>query len=622
MCEVCYNKTVCNQLRVTLDGEKVEGLEYSENERNYFVKSLKLIEIEEKFTGKKHNSSIREVWNLINIRKMEKWMLQFCSRSLLSKLSIGDYVTICVREKQNVTFSGTIVGLDSSSETKILEIQTIEDLALGFLKLTKFGSMKTFEKNFIRKLGFVVTKLFSSFSFSYMRTSLSRMMENSDKASSLRNLLVKNIKSEETNGFENLDRFSCDNNILLKKLTKDQEEVCERILRKVCCTSEPRFGGEIVQGLPGCGKSTTLAILIVLLLEKNKKVLICSYTHCAVDSLLQKIRSHTNKHDNRILRIGSSFSAEMFPDSIKTEANILEAEQADHFFSQDGFLVASTLLGLPGSVAQDKDFDVCLIDESSQFIEPLAYSPLLKSNYFILVGDHLQLKPIVHSPAAYELSTSIFEKLFVHYSGKKSSQFDTFQLTKQFRMNKTLMDMCNYVLYSEHKITLQPGSATVSSQKVCFQKKLQENFLHQILAPKNEVVVLGYETVDENKERINKYEAKWIMNLLKELEALGFCLENVSILTPYRKQVKLLRSQTEHCFIPKPRVSTIDRYQGLENDVIFLSLVETCIERQHLLMEKLRINVALSRAKCKLIVIGNLEVMRNNKALCNLLSTS
>ena len=246
----------------------------------------------------------------------------------------------------------------------------------------------------------------------------------------------------------------------------------------------------------------------------------------------------------------------------------------------------------------DFRFDVAIIDEASQTTIPSILIPIAKAKRFILAGDHKQLPPTVLSKNAKELEITLFEKLIELYPNRKQL------LNVQFRMNKLLMDFPNSEFYNNELICDE------SVKDICLDVILNK---HDIDSPLVFIDISNHEKNYEKKLRysksfINILEAKLALKISNEYLKLGVSPKEIGIISPYSDQVNYIKSRTDI------EVKTVDGFQGREKDIIIISTVRSNKWGNiGFLRDLRRLNVAITRAKKKLIIIGNSQTLKHDE---------
>ena len=278
---------------------------------------------------------------------------------------------------------------------------------------------------------------------------------------------------------------------------------------------------------------------------------------------------------------------------------------------EDVDIVLSTNSSAALEFIKDVEFDVAIIDEASQATIPSVLIPIAKAKRFILAGDHKQLPPTILSEEAKELSETLFEKLISLYPSKAR------MLEVQYRMNQLLMEFPSREFYNG-KIKADESVKDITLADL----KVREPFFGEpwdsIL--KREEPLIFVDTSDRTDKwerqrkgstsRENPLEALLIKEIVERLLRMGIKKNWIGVITPYDDQVDLIRSLIEDEDI---EVHTVDGYQGREKEVIILSFVRS--NKNHelgFLTDLRRLNVSITRAKRKLIAIGDSETLKEH----------
>lgn len=254
-------------------------------------------------------------------------------------------------------------------------------------------------------------------------------------------------------------------------------------------------------------------------------------------------------------------------------------------------------------------FDVAVIDEGSQQTEPSTLIPIMKAKRFYIAGDHKQLPPTVLSEKAKELENTLFEKLI-----KKYPQHST-MLKVQYRMNEKIMEFPDREFYDGKLIAAESVKHHTLSD---FNLKSPERF-KEILNPKNPLAFVdtsdinSYEFQSKGSTSYENYEeARLTIEIAYELFKMGLDVKNIGIITPYAAQVKLIKELIKEKGF-KVEVNTVDGFQGREKEVIVISFVRSNEEgNMGFLKDLRRLNVAITRPRRKIIVIGDAKTLSNN----------
>ncbi len=255
------------------------------------------------------------------------------------------------------------------------------------------------------------------------------------------------------------------------------------------------------------------------------------------------------------------------------------------------------------SIARTK-FDVAIIDEASQATIPSVLIPIAKAHRFILAGDHKQLPPTIISDKAQALEKTLFEELIKMYPFK--SQL----LNVQYRMNSLLMKFPNAEFYNN---SLKSDSSVddITINDIIKSNKKEEALL---FVDTSQVDNVGEKHLKDSKSIINKLEADIAIEIANDYLSDGLSEDEIGIISPYADQVKIIQDQTP------VEVKTVDGFQGREKEIIIISTVRSNDDRNiGFLRDLRRLNVAITRAKRKLIIIGNKDTLKHNPTYARLI---
>lgn len=240
-------------------------------------------------------------------------------------------------------------------------------------------------------------------------------------------------------------------------------------------------------------------------------------------------------------------------------------------------------------------FDVAIIDEASQATIPSVLIPIAKAHRFILAGDHKQLPPTIISDRAGALSKTLFEELIMMYPFK--SQL----LNIQYRMNSLLMKFPNEEFYNK---SLKSDSS-VDEININDIVESDQNEEALLFIDTSDVDLEGETHLKDSKSIINNFEAEISSKIAQDYLTIGVNQEDIGIISPYADQVKIIQDMTP------VEVKTVDGFQGREKEIIIISTVRSN-ENGNIgfLRDLRRLNVAITRAKRKLIIIGNKNTLK------------
>ncbi|MCK5679663.1 AAA family ATPase, partial [bacterium] len=406
-----------------------------------------------------------------------------------------------------------------------------------------------------------------------------------------------------------------------------------------------QYNLSLISGPPGTGKTNLLGWILIALIRQAQsrgtglQIAVSALTHQAIDQVLRKVVSIVNNYNLTDLPVrcikwgrweGEKFDPENHTKQVET------LNDAQDLFNSPYQIVGATGYGLHDLMAKrsnlssagkhnprnssEKPFDWVIFDEASQMLIPQALLSLIygKGN-FLFLGDVKQLPPIIRSSIFKEDQTataskniattseidaairnSILELLLRHYPDRNR------ELNVTYRMNQNI---CRFPSQTWYHGRLLPAAENVHAQ-LSLAKKLGNNLLDQIIDPQNPVVLVGINHLNCSQE--SQHEAILITRLsLRLLDNYAIKPEQLAIISPHRTQNNAIASSLRELLGAKvnelPVIDTVERLQGAERDVIIFGF--TCSDPDLVLSEFLnnpnRFNVAITRARKKLIVIGS-----------------
>lgn len=414
----------------------------------------------------------------------------------------------------------------------------------------------------------------------------------------------------------------------------------------------------VIHGPPGTGKTTTLVQFIKAAKSSCKgKILVCAPSNNAVDLLVEKLSAA----DLKVLRIGhparinehlqayslhykisahqdyslikkmrkkaaeyrdmaSKYKRRFGPEEreqrkvLFKEAHEIQkdANKIEDYIRQDlldeADIIAATPVGSANFQLEGMEFPLCILDEASQALEPASWIPILKSKKVVFAGDHKQLPPTVKSYEAARngLNISLFERC-MDLAGISA------MLNTQYRMHPLIMGFSNEQFYQNELLAadaLHNQSLSNSLPTIAFIDTAGCSFQEE-----------GASNGASRRSLQNPEEANLLIRHLAEsiqiLHDEGKDLSSLSIglISPYKGQVELLRNELPELLTPfrRYKIDTIDGFQGQEADIIYISLVRSN-ERNEIgfLKDYRRMNVALTRAKSQLVLIGDSATLAND----------
>ncbi len=273
----------------------------------------------------------------------------------------------------------------------------------------------------------------------------------------------------------------------------------------------------------------------------------------------------------------------------------LENKIINEIIEESDVIVSTNSSAALESISNTK-FDVAIIDEASQTTIPSVLIPIAKAHRFILAGDHKQLPPTIISDKAYALEETLFESLIEKYPHK--SQL----LNVQYRMNEKLMNFPNSEFYENLLETDESVSDITLNDIISDEDEKILDFIDTSYMENNHE-----EHINDSKSFINKVEAKICLELANQYLNRGVKVEQIGIISPYADQVKLISEKTD------VEVKSVDGFQGREKEIIIISTVRSNENGElGFLTDLRRLNVAITRAKRKLIIVGNQKTLSYN----------
>lgn len=421
----------------------------------------------------------------------------------------------------------------------------------------------------------------------------------------------------------------------IEPLNQSQNEAAKQVLSSLDIS--------IVHGPPGTGKTTTIVQTIKILAKTEMNILVTAPSNTAVDLLTERIAQegltvvrigNISRVDEKLIVHTLDAQLAAHPESknikkVKIEAaemrrtarkykrkfgqqernerrqllkeakelnswaNHLEERLIDQILSAANVITA-TLVGSSNSILKKINFRTVIIDEAAQALEPATWIPITKASKVVLAGDPLQLPPTIKSFKAKSLGLG---RTLIEKSIERLPHISL--LTIQYRMNNTIMGFSNQQFY-ENLLTAAPANENIligdtaalvfiDTAGCSFDEKVNPNFKSK------------YNPDEFNILREHLYQ---LMDHFQEES-----IPQIAIISPYREQVIYMKQQIgeDQKLTELPiRVGTIDGFQGQESDIVYISLVRSNNKAEiGFLKDYRRMNVAMTRAKRKLIIIGD-----------------
>jgi len=555
-----------------------------------------------------------------------------------SEMSRGDYITVEVERTTHHEIShqlrfGASAVLFSNHDPKNDRLEGVISHQSGNkLKITlRTDELPDWSRD--GKLGIDV--LFDNNSYDEMQNALKTASAPFDKAEDGR--LVKILTGDAAPSFNpNMHSYQ------LPKLNTKQQSAVDKILAAQELA--------IVHGPPGTGKTTTLVQAIKAMIKQDhQQILVVAPSNTAVDLLSEKLADeglnvlrvgNPARVSEKLMSLTVDYKMAAHP-SMKEIKNLkkqagefknmahkykrnfgkAEQEQRRALFSEahkmmkevgnteqyiiddlvnKAQVVTATLVGANHYTIRGRKFHTVVIDEAGQALEPACWIPILKAKKVVFAGDHCQLSPTIKSNLAAKngLSTTLLEKSVALHPEA------VVLLEEQYRMNEIIMGYSSKIFY-ENKL------------------KAHESVAHRLLAADEPALAFidtagcGFEEKSEGTSTVNPEEAVFLLKHLTQLVqklALIYTVEHfpsVAIIAPYKQQIYvlkdlLLNAPELQLYAAHITVNTIDSFQGQERDIVYISLTRSNADSIiGFLSDVRRMNVAMTRAKKKLVVIGD-----------------
>jgi ATP-dependent RNA/DNA helicase IGHMBP2 len=414
----------------------------------------------------------------------------------------------------------------------------------------------------------------------------------------------------------------------------------------------------IIHGPPGTGKTTTLVQAIkAMIKEDHQQILVVAPSNTAVDLLSEKLADE----GLNVLRVGNparvseslmalTLDGKMAEHhqmkelkNLKKQANEYkkmahkykrnfgkaEQEQRKALFNEaykimkevdnteqyiiDDLLakaqvITATLVGSNHYTVRGRQYHTVVVDEAGQALEPACWIPLLKAKKIVFAGDHCQLSPTIKSTIAARngLNTTLLEKCVALHPEA------VVLLEEQYRMNEKIMGYSSRVFY-ENKLKAHSSVA----QRLLFADDAPLAFI--------DTAGSGFDEKNEGTSSTNPEEAVFLLKHLTQLvDQLDLYYSHeefpsVAIISPYKQQVYLLKELLLNApelqvYSERISVNTIDSFQGQERDIVYISLTRSNAEGTiGFLSDIRRMNVAMTRAKKKLVIIGDSATLSRSR---------
>ncbi|MEM6812889.1 MAG: AAA domain-containing protein [Bacteroidota bacterium] len=549
-------------------------------------------------------------------------------------ISTGDRITIQVKREKNrgqkhAFQVGAVACLFSEDEKK----DKIVNGVVSYLKedLMRMVLNDSYLPDWVSQNQLGINLLFDDATYREMNKALNCVIHaQNDRIAELRNIIYGMKKASFTKQYT----------YHLPTLNKIQNEAFSLI--------SAALDVAFVHGPPGTGKTTTLVKCIKETVRQEKQVLVCAPSNAAVDLLVErltqeeinvlrighparlthdviensldvKVSKHPDFHRLKELRKKSEelkklagkykrqFGKEernqrslLYKEAkaLKNESKKLESYITVYLVDR-AQVIATTLTGVSNSLISDHIFKTVFIDESSQALEAAAWISILRARRVIMSGDHHQLPPTIKSGEAAKggLEQTLFAK-GLHYQSQAVTM-----LEEQYRMDPAIMGFSSQQFYD---------GKLKAAQSIHNRKKIFDGCLIFI-----DTAGAGFQE-KVKQETLSTYNEEEAVFLIKWIEQDDLTDLDVGIIAPYKAQIEVLDTLVNQSsklaqFRSQININSVDAFQGQERDMIYISLVRSNSKGEiGFLKEYRRLNVAMTRAKHRLIMVGDSSTLGND----------
>lgn len=398
----------------------------------------------------------------------------------------------------------------------------------------------------------------------------------------------------------------------------------------------------LLVGPPGTGKtSRALQFMVREALADSKTILLLSYTNRAVDEISEMLANHNID----FLRIGNEYSCdERFRPYLLGQCinKYPKKDALQQYIRQMNVIIGTTsMISAKSYIFQLKHFDLAIIDESSQILEPNIIGLIIQTDKCILIGDYKQLPAVVQQRekdskvddsdleaiGLTNCRNSLFERL-IHMEQVHHRKDFTSILRYQGRMHPEIAEFPNKMFYFQEQ--LQPVPCPHQLETTLHYEQKSEDLLDDVLK-KHRMIFIPSKNNEQNNisDKANSEEALITAQLLRRIHRFyqnSFdARTTVGVIVPYRNQIAMIRKEIEKLHIPELQnvsIDTVERYQGSQRDVIIYSftiqhfyqlefLTANSFTEEGKIIDR-KLNVALTRARKQMIMTGNTHVLNGN----------
>lgn len=439
----------------------------------------------------------------------------------------------------------------------------------------------------------------------------------------------KTPEKNKTTYFYHSDEMTSEQNLLLNKIISSKDYF-------------------LLWGPPGTGKTSVMVKHLVRYLMKYTDEMIClvAYTNKAVDEMCKAILDALEGETELFIRIGSSYSCDPKYRPYLLDHSMEQFSRREEILSflKQKRIIISTVSSLVNRTEIFHLFkmDTIIIDEASQILEPMIVGLLTQFNRFIMIGDHKQLPAVVvqdekhtriksdllRASGFYNTRNSLFERLYMQALDRGWEDIIGI-LIQQGRMHQDIMTFSNRQFYEGRLQVIQGIDRLIQPSGLHIPDTVDRSKWE------GRMVFVNTDVEEDFSWKTNTHEVSAIVRLLKEIDliyeanGIEWNTDSVGIITPYRAQISMM-SKYIHDSLPKNRaemisIDTVERFQGGARDIIIISLCTNRMDQMERLVSlsdegiDRKLNVALTRARERVFIFGNREIMVQDENYASLI---
>ncbi|RWW83434.1 hypothetical protein BHE74_00008050 [Ensete ventricosum] len=388
----------------------------------------------------------------------------------------------------------------------------------------------------------------------------------------------------------------------------------------------------VIYGPPGTGKTITLveAILQLYTTRRNAQILVCASSNSAADHVLEKLldKDGLGVQESEAFRLNATSRSyeDVHPDYIRFcffDHMVFKCPPLKALLRYK--IIISTYMSVSLLYAEGihkGHFSHIFLDEAGQASEPETMIPIsnlcARDTVIVLAGDTMQLGPVIYSRKAenYGLGKSYLERLFeCDYYGSSDENYVT-KLVRNYRCHPAILDLPSKLFYKGELIACKEDTRSSIYEYVDLPNKAFP------------VLFVGIQGCDEregnNPSWFNRIEASKVVEIIRKLRRnTDLNEDDIGVISPYRQQVLKLKKALESLEMPELKVGSVEQFQGQEREIIIISTVRSTVKHNDFdraynlgfLSNPRRFNVAITRAKSLLIIVGNPHIISKVKYL-------